>query len=222
MIEAAGQQDNMATGRLYTIAAWLAVFTIGYNLIEGVVSLFFGYSDETLALSGFGVDSFIEVISGIGILQMVIRIGKNPGSPVSTFEVRALQITGYAFYLLSAGLAAGIVLDLLNGHRPESTVWGTVIALISVAVMTWLVVSKRRTGHALRSEAILADARCTMVCIYMSLVLLASSAVYELTGFAYADVLGAAGLIWFSFSEGKEALEKARKKSYLGCNCAHD
>jgi divalent metal cation (Fe/Co/Zn/Cd) transporter len=210
-----------APGHLYRVAAWLAVFTIGYNLAEGLVSMFFGYSDETLALFGFGVDSFIEVISGIGILQMVMRIGRNPGSPVSSFEVRALRITGYGFYLLSVGLAAGIVINLVEGHTPESTFWGTVIALISIVVMAWLVWMKKRTGRALKSDAILADARCTMVCIYMSLVLLASSVLYDFTGFAYADVIGAAGLIWFSFNEGREALEKARKMSYTEC-CVDD
>jgi divalent metal cation (Fe/Co/Zn/Cd) transporter len=206
-------------GKDYKTAAILAVLTIIYNLAEGAISVFFGYTDETLALFGFGIDSFIEVVSGIGILQMVLRIRNNPGSPVSTFEVIALRITGYGFYILSLGLAAGIVVNIAGGRRPESTFWGTVIALVSIFVMLWLVISKRKTGRALHSEPILADANCTLVCIYMSLVLLASSALYELTGFAYSDVIGAAGLIWFSVKEGRESLEKARKRSYAECSC---
>ena len=205
--------------RDYRTAAILAVITIAYNLIEAAVSVFFGYTDETLALFGFGVDSLIEVVSGIGILQMVLRIRNNPGSPVSNFEVTALRITGFGFYALSLGLAAGIIMNLVNGNKPESTFWGTVIAVVSIIAMAWLVTEKRRTGKALNSEPILADANCTLVCIYMSVVLLVSSLLYELTGFAYADVLGAAGLIWFSVKEGKEALEKARKRSYAECSC---
>lgn len=70
------------------------------------------------------------------------------------------------------------------------------------------------------SEPIIADANCTKVCVYMSLVLLASSLIYEFTGFAYADIIGAAGLIYFSVSEGKEAFEKAKGKACFCGNCA--
>jgi len=82
--------------------------------------------------------------------------------------------------------------------------------------MVWLMNAKKRTGRKLNSEPIIADANCTKICVYMSLVLLTSSLVYELTGFAYADVIGAAGLIYFSISEGKEAFEKAKGKQ---CSC---
>lgn len=203
--------------KYYRIAFYLAVFTIVFNIVEGLVSVFFGVSGETLTLFGFGIDSFIEAISGFGILQMVIRIRMNPGSPVSNFEIRALKITGYGFYVLAVGLAAGIVVNLVEGHKPESTFWGTIISSVSIVVMLWLLISKNRVGKKLNSEPILADSRCTLICIYMSVVLLISSAVYEFTGFAYADVLGAAGLLWFSFTEGREALEKAKKKTYECC-----
>jgi divalent metal cation (Fe/Co/Zn/Cd) transporter len=204
---------------LYIQAYWLSLFTIFYNIIEGVVSMFFGYQDETLALFGFGVDSFIEVMSGIGIAVMIMRIKNNPESHKSSFEIKALKITGTAFYLLSAGLLAGIVANLISHHKPETTLWGVIISLISIAVMVWLMNAKKKRGRKLNSEPILADANCTKVCVYMSLVLLASSLIYELTGFVYADVIGAAGLIYFSISEGKEAFEKAKGKS---CECGHN
>jgi divalent metal cation (Fe/Co/Zn/Cd) transporter len=75
--------------------------------------------------------------------------------------------------------------------------------------MWMLVTGKRKVGRALNSAPILADANCTMVCIYMSLVLLASSLIYEMTGFGFIDSIGALGLIYFSYSEGKESFEKA-------------
>ena len=205
--------------KLFKFAFYLSIFTIAYNLIEGVISMALGYSDETIALFGFGVDSFIEVISGIGILMMVVRIWKNPGQPITTFEITALRITGIGFYLLSAGLAAVIVVNLIQGHKPESTFWGVVISAISILSMTWLVWAKKRVGRKLNSEPILADANCTLVCLYMSIVLLISSLIYELTGFAYIDAIGAAGLIWFSVKEGLEAMEKAKKRSYAECSC---
>jgi divalent metal cation (Fe/Co/Zn/Cd) transporter len=72
-----------------------------------------------------------------------------------------------------------------------------------------LVLVKRKVGGTLDSSPTLADANCTMVCIYMSIVLLASSLIYQLTGFGFVDSIGALGLIYFSYSEGKESFEKA-------------
>jgi divalent metal cation (Fe/Co/Zn/Cd) transporter len=82
--------------------------------------------------------------------------------------------------------------------------------------MVWLMYAKKTTGKKLNSDPVVADANCTKICVYMSVVLLISSLIYELTGFAYADVIGAAGLVYFSISEGKEAFEKAKGKE---CCC---
>jgi len=199
--------------KYYNRVLWLALFTIGYNMVEGLVSVWLGINDETLALFGFGVDSFVEVISGLGILQMVIRIRKNLESSRSRFEKRALQITGTAFYLLAAGLLFGAVVNVIQGHKPETTLWGVVVSVISLAVMYWLYRSKIYYGKKLNAEPVIADGRCTLVCIYMSVVLLISSAVYELTGFGWTDTLGALGMAWFSFTEGREAFEKVPSSS---------
>ncbi len=197
--------------KLYRQVLFLSLFTIGYNIVEGLVSMYFGYKDETLSLFGFGIDSFIEVISGLGILQMVVRIRKNPENSVNRSEVTALKITGWSFYGLSLGLFAGGIISVVKHHKPVTTFWGIVIAIVSIVVMFWLAISKFRVGKKMDSAPVIADANCTKVCIYMSIVLLAASLIYELTGFAYADVIGAAGLIWFSVSEGHEALEKAEE-----------
>jgi divalent metal cation (Fe/Co/Zn/Cd) transporter len=195
--------------RLYQFALWLAFFTIFYNTLEGLISVYLGAQDEALTLFGFGIDSFIEVISGIGIMAMVLRIRQNPGTPRGQFERTALRVTGLSFYLLSGGLLLTALYNLYTGHKPETTLSGTIISLISIAVMWVLVAGKRRVGHALNSSPILADANCTMVCIYMSVVLLASSLIYQFTGFGLVDSLGAIGLIYFSISEGRESFEKA-------------
>ncbi len=208
----------MNTSGLYKKALFLSLFTIGYNLVEGILSVTFGLEDETLSLAGFGIDSFIEVVSGLGIMQMVLRIRKNPGSDIGRFEITALKITGLGFYILTAGLAAGIVFSIIRHHRPETTIWGIIIAVSSIIVMTWLASSKIKTGKKLGSDAILADSKCTMVCIYMSIVLLIASLIYQFTGFMFADSIGAAGLAWFSLREGHEALEKAKERRYACCD----
>jgi divalent metal cation (Fe/Co/Zn/Cd) transporter len=202
--------------KFYKQAYWLSLFTIIYNVIEGIVSMYLGYAGEALSLFGFGADSFIEVISGIGIAIMILRIKKDSGNTKSKSEITALKITGTAFYILSTGLLAGIVINFIKHHRPETTIWGVIISLISIVVMVWLMKAKKSVGKKLHSEPIIADANCTRICVYMSLVLLVSSLIYELTGFVYADVIGAAGLIYLSVSEGKEAFERAKGKE---CDC---
>lgn len=198
-----------STNKYWTYALWLALFTIFYNLMEGLISISFGISDEALTLFGFGVDSFIEVMSGIGILAMVLRIRQNPDTPRSLFEKSGLRITGTSFYLLVVGLAATAIYNLFTVHKPETTLPGLIISVISIAVMWILVAGKRKVGRVLNSQPILSDANCTRVCIYMSVILLASSLIYQLTGLGFVDSLGALGLIYFSYSEGREAFEKA-------------
>jgi divalent metal cation (Fe/Co/Zn/Cd) transporter len=204
--------------RLYCIAFALAVFTILYNFVEGGISTWFGYDDESLALFGFGIDSFIEVISGMGIAHMVLRIQRNPQSERDRFEKTALHITGTAFYLLVAGLVISSVYNIWIGHKPITTLWGIVISLLSIAIMWLLILGKVRVGKKLQSNAILADAQCTKVCIYMSIVLLISSGIYELTGFPYIDSIGTLGLAWLSFNEGRECFEKSKNIDHCSCD----
>ncbi|PKP26530.1 MAG: hypothetical protein CVU03_03060 [Bacteroidetes bacterium HGW-Bacteroidetes-2] len=203
---------------LYTWAFSLAIFTIIYNLAEGIIATYLGFEDESLALFGFGVDSFIEVISGLGIAHMVLRIQRNLEINRDPFERTALQITGFAFYILVIGLVTSSLYNIYIGHKPETTFWGVIISIISIAVMWLLVISKKKTGKALLSEAILADAQCTKVCIYMSVILLISSGIYEITNFAYIDSIGTLGLSYFAFKEGKECFEKAKNNTNCSCN----
>ncbi len=201
---------------LYKRALLLAKITVFYNLLEGIVSVFFGMEDETLSLFGFGIDSFVEVISGTGIWHMVRRINHQPADNTDAFERKALQITGSAFYLLTVGLTLTAAINLYSGHCPETTFWGVVISLVSIATMWALIHFKMNVGRQLKSDAIIADAGCTRTCLYLSFVLLAASVGYELTGIGGLDSLGAIAIAVFSFKEGREAFEKAQGKP---CSC---
>lgn len=210
-----------------TTAGWwnltlvLAIATIVYNLAEGMVSVFFGVQDEALTLFGFGLDSFIELISGAGILVMVLRIRRDPEATKTPFERAALRVTGTGFYLLVGILVLTGVYNLIVGHEPESTFAGVIISCLSIGLMWALVVGKRAAGKALNSAAIIADANCALVCVYMSVALLVSSGVYTLTGFGAVDSLGAFALAYYSYKEGKEAFENAESLSdTCGCSCS--
>ena len=199
----------------------LTAFTIGYNFLEGTVSTLLGFQDETLALLGFGVDSFIEVISAIGIAYMITRIRRFPDVSRDRFEITALRITGSCFYLLTVGIVITAVLNIVQGHQPKTTFWGIVISAISIVTMWILIVLKMKVGKQLDSQPIIADAKCTKVCLYMSFLLLASSLIYELTHLGYLDSIAALGIAYFSAKEGKEAFEKAQGKASC-CDCEED
>lgn len=209
---------NTTTDKLWKTAIGLAVFTVLYNITEGLVSLYYGASDEALTLAGFGVDSFIEVISGIGILAMIARLSRYGPKDRGRFEKLALQITGWCFYVLVIGLIAGAAFSIWEGQQPTTTIAGIVISLLSIAIMRGLALWKIRVGKQLNSAPIIADANCTMVCVYMSVILLVSSLLYEAFHIPYIDAAGMIGLAWFSYKEGKESFEKA--KGAMTC-CSH-
>lgn len=203
---------------LYKWAAMLALITIFYNICEGLISVFFGHEEESFALFGFGLDSFVEVSSGIGIWHMMRRIQRNEGETADHFERTALTITGVGFYILTAGLTAMAVVNLYQGHKPEATFWGIVISLISIITMWLLIHYKMKVGKVLNSPAILADAACTRACLQLSFVLLASSVGYKFTGIGGFDSVGTLVIAGICWREGKEAFEKA-KAGRFACTC---
>jgi len=211
----------MDNKKLINTAIILSIITIIYNIVEGLIAIYFGMEDETLALFGFGADSFVEVISGIGILHMVLRMKKSPIAKRDGFERQALRVTGFAFFLLVVGLILGSVFNIIENTKPDTTIAGVIISSISIATMYFLMKAKLKVGKALNSDAIIADANCTKTCFYLSMILLASSLLYEFTGIGYIDIAGSLGIAWFAFKEGKEAFDIA-KSGKLSCSCEGD
>lgn len=198
----------------------LSIVTILYNIAEGIISVYFGQSDDSLALFGFGVDSFVEVISGLGIFHMIIRMKVAEVKNRDNFERTALKITGISFYILFVGLIVGSVLNIITGKSPETTIAGIIISAVSIMTMYFLMKAKLRVGEKLNSDAIISDANCTKTCFYLSIILLLSSLLYEIFKISYFDTLGSLGIAYYAFREGKEAFEKSKSNS-LSCNCEH-
>jgi divalent metal cation (Fe/Co/Zn/Cd) transporter len=203
------------------IALLLGLITIVYNIAEGIVSIYFGLEDDTLALLGFGIDSFVEVLSGIGITHMIIRMKRNRVEKRDRFERQALRITGISFYILSGGLILGSVLNLIYDSIPETTIPGVIISVISLSTMYFLYYFKLKTARKLGSDALEADAKCTRACFNLSIILLLSSLFYEIFSIGYFDILGSLGISYFSFKEGRESFEKAGSDTISCCgdNC---
>ncbi|MBL8005590.1 MAG: cation transporter [Candidatus Kapabacteria bacterium] len=202
--------------RLWSLTLFLSYCTIGYNVAEGIIASYFGLSDESLALFGFGLDSFIEVISGVGILMMVYRTRRHISNRTSA-EQRALRISGTAFYLLALSLVIGAGITIWFGKKPETTIASIIITSISILLMWTLSSTKISLGKRLNSPAIIADGKCTRVCLWMSVVVLASASIFHFTSFGYIDAIGAIGLAYFSWKEGKESFEKASSEQLCGC-----
>jgi len=137
----------------------LALATVAYNLLEGLVAMAFGWQDDSLALFGFGADSFIEVASALLVLWNL----RDHGNLVRE-RWAALRI-GWLFVVLAAGIAGGALLQLAGRTHPPTTVPGLVISAVSLGFMGWLWRAKLAAAQALDSATLAADAACSLACV---------------------------------------------------------
>jgi Predicted Co/Zn/Cd cation transporters len=133
------------------------------------------------------------------------------------FERTALRVTGTAFHILAAGLIIIAFINVYKGYKPETTFWGIVVSIISILSMWALIHYKVKIGTQFKSQALMADANCSKICMWLSVILLVSSVGYELTGLGLLDSLGAIGIAGLSFREGREAFGKAKGNLVCGC-----
>ncbi|MCX7987325.1 MAG: cation transporter [Bacteroidales bacterium] len=206
--------------KLWTRAIILAYLTVIYNILEGLVSVYFGWTEDSLSLFGFGVDSFIETISASGIIVMLHRIKNNEAEHKPRLERYALRITSISFWILGIGLLYGVIRNIIYREEPISAVPGIIITIISIIFMLFLYNAKIRVGRKLNSAPIIADARCGLVCVYLSIVVLVASALYHFLRIPYIDAMGAAGVAYFSFKEGIEAFQKSNNQGKCSDCCA--
>jgi len=186
----------------------LEYLTVGWNVVEGIIAVAAGIAAGSIALIGFGVDSFVETISGAVIIwRLMAEIrGQHDDEAMERIEQRAERIVGIAFLLLAAYVGFEAVRALVNQEAPDASPVGIALTAVSIVVMLWLARAKRRTGEALGSRAMLADAQQTYACWYLSVVALAGLALNAAFGFWWADPLAALGIAVLLVREGLEAL----------------
>ncbi|MEA2106961.1 MAG: cation transporter [Bacteroidota bacterium] len=207
----------MTGNKLLKIALLLSIITIAYNVAEGIVSIYYGLENDTLSLLGFGSDSFVEIISGIGIAHMVLRMRYSKIQQRDKFEKTALMVTGISFFILTVGIIIGSAINIIQNNKPATTLPGLIIASLSILTMYFLMRAKLKIGKKLNSDAIIADANCTKSCLYLSVVLLVSSGLYMIFQIGYIDILGSLAIAWFAFKEGRESFEKAHSNQLSCC-----
>jgi divalent metal cation (Fe/Co/Zn/Cd) transporter len=190
----------------------LEYFTIVWNSLEGVFALVAGWMAGSIALVGFGVDSFIEVTSGAALLWRMSADGDVERR--ERYEKRALRIVGLCFVGLAAYVGYESLSDLLQKHAPERSIPGAALACVSLVVMPLLSRAKRRVGSALGSSAMNADAKQTEFCAYLSAILLVGLLLNALFGLWWADPVAALVMAPVIANEG---IQRLRGKTCDAC-----
>lgn len=181
----------------------LAWFTIAWNAIEGVAGIVAGVAAGSIALVGFGVDSYVEVFAGGVILWRLSK--EDHGEEVSaSAERRAVRLIAVTFLLLAAGVGAESVRKLVVGAEPEESLFGIGLAVVSLIVMPLLARAKHRVGERLESRAVTADATETTLCVWLSAILLVGLGLHALFGWWWADPLAGLGIVYVAGREGIE------------------
>lgn len=193
----------------------LEYFTIGYNCLEGLVSLIAGAIAGSVSLVGFGLDSLIEVTSGVAVLWR-LHHDWDPAGRERT-ERTTLRVVGWCFVALACYILIDSGAALLHREMPERSLAGIAIAALSVVVMPLLARSKRRVAAVLGSAAMRADSRQTDFCTYLSAILLGGLLLNALLGWWWAD--SAAALLMMPII-AKEGVDGIRGKACCGdCGC---
>lgn len=189
-------------------AANLAYLTIGWNVVEGVIAVSAAASAGSVALLGFGLDSFVESTSGLIVLWRLSRERRSTGASADAIEKldrRAHRLVAGTLFLLAAYVSVDACFALWNGDRPETSIVGLILVSVSIAVMWWLARAKSAVARDLGSQALEADSFQTLACWWLSIVTLAGIGLNAAVGWWWADPLAALGVAALVVREGAEA-----------------
>ena len=199
---------------LHKKALLLSYFTVGYNIIEGLVSILAGSMAGSIALVGFGLDSFIESLSGGVMIWRFSQHGKISAKAEERLERKAAKMVGYTFFILAAYVLYESLKKLLTREIPQPSLFGIIIAVVSLIVMPILFYSKYRVGKKIGSISLIADSKQTLACVFLSASLLIGLGLNYLFGFWPADPIVGLIMVAFLVREGVEAL---REKKLCSC-----
>jgi divalent metal cation (Fe/Co/Zn/Cd) transporter len=201
------RQARLAEG---LTAAWMAV--------ELGVALWAGIAARSVALTAFGVDSGIELITALVVLRhLMLHTERESAEELDHRERQSSRIVGWGLYGLIVYIVASAALTLLVGIRPEASPAGMALAVAAVIIMPILWRWRLVLAGRIHSPALRADAACSIVCAYLSATLLVGLVLNSLLGWWWADTVAALGMIWWIKGEADEALEAARTGTRCDC-----
>ena len=185
--------------------------TVGWMVIEGAVAVGAGLVARSVALTAFGVDSFIELFTAAVVLRLLFqRSAAEERGSLTDGERSASRFVGWALYLLIAYIVVTATAGAALGIRAAGSSVGIGLSLVSIVIMTILWRWRLTLADRLGSPALHGDAACSVVCLYMAVGTLVGLALNDRFGFWWADPLAGLALIWWIRGEAKEAIEAAK------------
>lgn len=200
--------DSAGTrGRLLKRALRLEWLTVGWNVVEGLIAVAAALAAGSVALLGFGIDSFVESASGaILVWRLLAEMGRAADAhAIERLDRRARKLVSLSLFALALYVAVDASLALWRNERPEASLVGIVLTCVSILVMLWLGRAKRRAAGALGSRALAADAFQTTACWWLSIITLAGIGLNAAFGWWWADPVAALGMTPLLIREGVEA-----------------
>jgi len=196
---------------LHKRALSLSYFTVAYNLVEGVVSLIFGYLAGSIALVGFGLDSFVESLSGFVMIWRFRKHGKISKEEEERIELKATRLVAYTFFALSSYVVYEAVTKLYFQEVPSPSLPGIIIASVSVVVMPVLFYKKYKLGKLIGSRSLVADSKETLACVVLSIALLVGLGMNYYYGLWQADLIVGLIVAGYLLKEGFGILREANE-----------
>lgn len=186
-------------------------FTVGWNVLEGIIAIAAGIVAGSIALVGFGLDSYIEVASGLVLIWRLRKHGFSDEEEEEAAEKKAVFFVGVTFFLLAIYVTYESGRRLLLQEHPEESLIGIILAIVSLIVMPFLALYKKKIATEINSRALRADALETLACSYLSLTLVVGLGANALFGWWWADPLAALAMVYFLVKEGWEAITESRE-----------
>jgi divalent metal cation (Fe/Co/Zn/Cd) transporter len=184
----------------------LEYLTVGWNVVEGAIAVTAAVMAGSVALLGFGIDSFVESASGAVLVWRLLAERRGMGAEeVERLDARAHKLVGASLFMLAAYIAVDASVALWTREAPRPSLVGIVLTVVSIGAMQWLARAKRRIARRLGSRALEADAFQTTACFWLSVVALAGVGLNAMLGWWWADPVAALGMTVFIAREGAEA-----------------
>lgn len=193
--------------RLNRKALLLSYITVVYNIIEGALSVFAGALAGSIALVGFGLDSFVESLSGGVMIWRFRKHEEMSEEEVEQAEGKAIKLVAFTFFILAAYILYESINKLVSREAPDPSLFGIIIAIVSLIAMPVLFYHKYKTGKALNSRSLVADSKETLACMFLSFALLVGLGVNYLFDFWQADPVIGIVIVIFLLREGYELFE---------------
>jgi len=191
---------------LHRRALLLSYFTVSYNIVEGILSLLAGSMAGSIALIGFGLDSFVESLSGMVVIWRFRLHGKISEEEEEKAEQKAERFIGYTFFILALYVLYESIKKLYLEEITAPSLFGIIIAIVSLITMPILFLLKYRTGRRIGSRSLIADSKETLACSFLSLGLLAGLGLNYFLGLWRADPIIGLVIVGYLVKEGWETL----------------